>query len=152
METLEQDRMINFIRGIAIFLMLWGHVLQFGNGNQIDYFENVVYKIIYSFHMPLFMLISGYLFYYSEKKRKMDELIEYKAKSLLYPILTWYHCQNTYVVFHIYHYLYLPTISLNYYLFSTDDIQSLRVRFTTQATSIDGVPNIMLCFLYAVIL
>ena len=37
--------------------------------------------------MPFFMLISGYLFFFSAQKRKTIELIEYKTKSLLYPIL-----------------------------------------------------------------
>ena len=38
--------------------------------------------------MPLFMLISGYLFFFSAEKRELEELVEYKTKSLLYPILT----------------------------------------------------------------
>ena len=37
--------------------------------------------------MPLFMLISGYLFWFSEQKRGLVELIGYKGKSFLYPIL-----------------------------------------------------------------
>ena len=78
---------INFLRGLAIFLMLWGHSLQYCCGRQFDFFENTMFKLIYSFHMPLFMLISGYLFRFSEQKREMLELIEYKSKSLLYPIL-----------------------------------------------------------------
>lgn len=78
---------IDFLRGIAIFLMLWGHSVQYCCGGQFNFFENSVFKIIYSFHMPFFMLISGYLFYFSEQKRGMIELIEYKTKSLLYPIL-----------------------------------------------------------------
>lgn len=83
----RKSRYINFLRGIAIFLMLWGHSIQYSCGGQFDFFENTVFKFIYSFHMPLFMLISGYLFRFSEQKREMLELIEYKCKSLLYPIL-----------------------------------------------------------------
>ena len=78
---------INFLRGMAIFLMLWGHSIQYSCGGQFDFFENTMFKLIYSFHMPFFMLISGYLFWFSEQKREMIELIEYKSKSLLYPIL-----------------------------------------------------------------
>lgn len=87
MEIENKRGLINFTRGVAVFLMLWGHALQFFCGDQFDFFENVVFKTIYSFHMPLFMLISGFLFYYSEQKRTTEELILYKAKSLLYPIL-----------------------------------------------------------------
>ena len=88
MDTSADNRsFIDFLRGIAIFLMLWGHCVQYCCGGQFDFFENAVFKFIYTFHMPLFMLISGYLFCYSEQKRGLVELIEYKAKSLLYPIL-----------------------------------------------------------------
>ena len=67
--------------------MLWGHSIQYCCNSQFDFFDNSMFKLIYSFHMPFFMLISGYLFFFSEQKRKMVELIEYKGKSLLYPIL-----------------------------------------------------------------
>lgn len=83
----ENSTLLNFLRGIAIFLMLWGHSIQYCDNAQFDFFENTAFKIIYSFHMPLFMLISGYLFYFSEQKRGMIELMEYKTKSLLYPLL-----------------------------------------------------------------
>ena len=88
MDTSSKSRtFIDYLRGIAVFLMLWGHSIQYCYGGQFDFFENSVFKLIYSFHMPFFMLISGYLFYFSEQKRGMIELIEYKTKSLLYPIL-----------------------------------------------------------------
>lgn len=86
--TTENDRMlINFIRGIAVFLMLWGHCIQCCCNGQFDFFEDTAFKTIYAFHMPLFMLVSGYLFFFSARKRGMTELIEYKTRSLLYPIL-----------------------------------------------------------------
>ena len=86
-DNFDKRRFLNFLRGIAIFLMLWGHSIQYCCGGQFDFFENTAFKIIYSFHMPLFMLISGYLFFFSAQKREAGELIEYKTKSLLYPIL-----------------------------------------------------------------
>ncbi|MCR5689504.1 MAG: acyltransferase family protein [Clostridiales bacterium] len=87
MATATDRSLINFIRGSAVFLMLWGHCIQCCCGGQFDFFENTVFKIIYAFHMPLFMLVSGYLFFFSAQKRDLTELIEYKTKSLLYPIL-----------------------------------------------------------------
>lgn len=85
--NIDEREYINFLRGLAIFLMLWGHSIQFASVGQIDYFDNVVFKVIYSFHMPLFMMISGYLFYYSAEKRDFLELFECKGKSLMYSIL-----------------------------------------------------------------
>ena len=83
----DKRRFINFIRGIAIFLMLWGHSIQYCCGAQFDFFKNWGFKIIYSFHMPFFMLISGYLFFFSAQKRDTIELVKHKVNSLLYPIL-----------------------------------------------------------------
>lgn len=37
--------------------------------------------------MPLFMMISGYLFFFSAKKKELAELVAYKVKSLLYATL-----------------------------------------------------------------
>lgn len=85
---MEKSRYINFIKGLAIFLMIWGHVIQYGYINtDFDFFENQVFKFIYSFHMPLFMTISGYLFYYSSKNRNLKELIFHKIKAIGYPLL-----------------------------------------------------------------
>lgn len=78
---------INYYRGIAIFLMLWGHAIQYCLPNSFDCFNNNAFKFIYSFHMPLFMLISGYLFRFSAEKRDLVELVTYKVKSLLYPLV-----------------------------------------------------------------
>ena len=78
---------INLVRGAAIFLMLWGHCVQYCAGKQFDFYENAAFKFIYSFHMPLFMLISGYLFFFSASKRSLPELIASRAKGLLHPIL-----------------------------------------------------------------
>ena len=67
--------------------MIWGHCIQYCSKNDIDFFENIVFKTIYSFHMPLFMIISGYLFFYSFSKRNFNELINYKMQSMLHPII-----------------------------------------------------------------
>ena len=57
---------LDVLEAVAITLVLVGHAMQFGSGMHCyiysDIFDNVVFKVIFSFHMPLFMLISGYLF------------------------------------------------------------------------------------------
>ena len=62
---------INVLRGAAVFLMLWGHAIQYCSADTFDFFENTAFKTIYSFHMPFFMLISGYLFYFSFRKKDL---------------------------------------------------------------------------------
>lgn len=83
---------IDVIRGIAILLVILGHNIQYGSGNDFyqtgSYFENFLFKFIYSFHMPLFALLSGYLFFWS-MKRPMKQVLKKRATSLLLPIFCW---------------------------------------------------------------
>ena len=80
--------LINMVKGVTIFLMLWGHCIQYLTaGSGLDFFENDVFKCIYSFHMPLFMLVSGYLFFYSYEKRNLRELLVHRIQALIQPIV-----------------------------------------------------------------
>lgn len=84
----KRNVFIDIIKGVAIFLMLWGHCIQYCVANSnVDFFENSVFKAIYSFHMPLFMLVSGYLFFYSFSKRDLKSLLIHKTQILLQPIV-----------------------------------------------------------------
>ncbi len=78
---------INVVRGFAIFLMLWGHCIQYCSIGTFDFFENIVFKGIYSFHMPLLMMISGFLYFYSAEKRSLSELLIHRTQALLQPII-----------------------------------------------------------------
>lgn len=89
MEQQKRDRSIDVLRGIAVVLVIWGHVIQALSADTVDFFENPVFKIIYSFHMPLFMLISGYLFYISLSKRSLKGMMFNRIRKLLFPILIW---------------------------------------------------------------
>ena len=53
------------------------------------FFDDPVFKAIYSFHMPMFMLVSGYLFAFSVRRRKGLEIIAQKLRTLVLPILIW---------------------------------------------------------------
>lgn len=68
----KRVREIDLIKGIAIFLVVFGHSIQYGSGSYFLksglFFQNNVFKVIYSFHMPLFMLVSGFLFYSSKDR------------------------------------------------------------------------------------
>lgn len=77
----------DLVKGAAIFLMLWGHCIQCCSLGEVVFFEDIAYKTIYSFHMPVFMLISGYLFYYSFRKRNLKDLLEHRMRGMLQPIV-----------------------------------------------------------------
>lgn len=53
---------IDFIRGIAILLVVLGYNIQYGSGDSFyqteAYFVDILFKFIYSFHMLLFASLS----------------------------------------------------------------------------------------------
>ena len=67
----RESMYLNIVKGIAILLMLWGHAIQNFIKDDWVTFQNHVFQFIYSFHMPLFMLLSGYLFFFSYQKRDL---------------------------------------------------------------------------------
>lgn len=75
------------VKGIAVFLMLWGHCIQYCALDEVPYLDDIVFKTIYTFHMPVFMLVSGYLFSYSFRKRTMSELLEHRIRGMMHPII-----------------------------------------------------------------
>ncbi len=86
--------LLDRLKGVAGVLTLFGHVIIMGNGEvfrETDlYFNDKVFQLIYSFHMPLFMMISGFLFGRSVRlydRKKTAEQIFDKAKKLIVPLL-----------------------------------------------------------------
>ncbi len=53
---------LDFIKGIAIILVVIGHVIsQVWNNSPYFYESNILFRFCYSFHMPLFVLVSGWI-------------------------------------------------------------------------------------------
>jgi fucose 4-O-acetylase-like acetyltransferase len=89
-ETSTKKKRIDYIdllKGFAIFCVLWGHSLQYLR-NGADFFHNPVFEFIYSFHMPLFFLISGFFFKSSLKLNFKNFLLK-KSIQLLLPCFVW---------------------------------------------------------------
>lgn len=89
----ERNIRLDIIKAIAIILVVAGHAIQFGCGNDytesLAFYDNWVYKIIYSFHMPVFMCVSGWLFARSVAKYDTCSLLKNKTIALLIPIFVW---------------------------------------------------------------
>lgn len=81
---------IDALKGIVIILVVFGHNIQYGSGGMYlqekSFYNDLVFKFIYSFHMPCFMLISGYFFGFTVKK---DDFIRNRIQNLLVPIALW---------------------------------------------------------------
>lgn len=91
--TTNRNPFLDIAKGFGIILVILGHCIQFGSGSEYctnaSFFNNPVFIIIYSFHMPLFFLISGYLFFGSSTKHSPLDIIASKFRGLILPILSW---------------------------------------------------------------
>lgn len=81
---MKRDQSIDALRALAIYLVVLGHFVQ---STIIDYDNNLLFKFIYSFHMPLFVFISGYLTYRDENLSL--KFIKSRFNSLLLPYFSW---------------------------------------------------------------
>lgn len=90
----ERLEYIDTIKGFAILLVVMGHVIPW----SFQSFEDVtsmspspilLWKIIYSFHMPLFIFVSGFLFgqsHYTSPKEYVVKMLK-KIRMLLIPYI-----------------------------------------------------------------
>lgn len=80
---------LDILKGMAIYAVVIGHCDIFLNlpSISVDKYGSL-YDFIYSFHMPLFMLISGYLSMSIERKTVV-EVICSKFKRLIIPSIIW---------------------------------------------------------------
>lgn len=73
---------LDLLKSLAIFLVIWGHVIQHClSSNQVD---EPVYRFIYTFHMPLFMVLCGF-FSWSSMKMKSGPMLKKKTMTILLP-------------------------------------------------------------------
>lgn len=88
----KRDESLDIAKGVLIFLVVWGHAIQFGfgyeYGESYQCLNDNVFRIIYSFHMPLFMAISGYL-YYKSNMRPFGDVVKKRLTSIGVPYLVY---------------------------------------------------------------
>lgn len=89
---MRRNGYIDFVKGVAILLVLVGHAIQYCYGAeyflQRVYFSNPIFKFIYSFHMPLFIAVSGYLLHHTLNHRTEQEVALRRLRQLGLPILS----------------------------------------------------------------
>lgn len=84
---------IDCLKGFCIWCVVLGHCIKNGSGDIMYntpkmFYNDFLYRLIYSFHMPLFMLLSGFVFYYSHSK-SFFTTVNSKVIRLLTPIVSW---------------------------------------------------------------
>lgn len=85
---------IDVCKGLLTLLVIFGHCIQYGMGQEYRetgaYFDNYLYRTIYCFHMPAFMIISGYFFASScQKTASILQMLKRRILSMLIPISSW---------------------------------------------------------------
>lgn len=83
----------DYLKMFAMFMVLWGHAIQ--HLQTGDVWGNTMHKIIYTFHLPLFMMIAGY-FSISSMNLNIWDFLKKKGCQLLLPCITW--CLILYVI------------------------------------------------------
>lgn len=84
--ALQRLQSMDALKFFAIFLVLWGHCVQYLISGEFA--DKPVYRHIYSFHMPLFMMLSGF-FFAMTCRRGFWKLSVKKFRQLLLPVLCW---------------------------------------------------------------
>ena len=89
----QRSAYLDVIKGVTIILVVVAHCIQFGSGEQFyagqQCFSDPVFSFIYGFHMPLFMIVSGFLFWSSVNRHSNGKVAVSRLKSLLMPIVVW---------------------------------------------------------------
>ncbi|MBO4840477.1 MAG: acyltransferase family protein [Bacteroidaceae bacterium] len=82
----RRDQSFDVLKGILILIVVLGHALQYQY--QEDCWHQPLFDGIYTFHMPLFVFVSGF-FFYSCTRRSFHDMIVNKSKRLMLPWLIW---------------------------------------------------------------
>lgn len=96
-EAATRQKLPDILKGFGIILVVLGHCIQVGSGTAFNteelYFSDKLYQFIYSFHMPLFMMVSGYLCWGSIQRASSKELradlLKRRIWALPAPVFMW---------------------------------------------------------------
>lgn len=75
---------VDAMKALAIILVVLGHVLAGCKTETLGWDDMIVWKFIYSFHMPLFMFVSGFVCFNPLKKYSLRKVME-RALSYMIP-------------------------------------------------------------------
>ena len=82
----KRNRKLDILRGFAASVVVLGHVLAL----YAEHENNLLFNMIFSIQMPLFMLLSGFAVVYSKPVQTADELASHIKKRVLTLLLPWF--------------------------------------------------------------
>ncbi|MCC8051728.1 MAG: acyltransferase family protein [Clostridiales bacterium] len=84
----KRNKILDAMKGILIILVVLGHIIVDIYAPE-NYSNNILFKICYSFHMPAFIMISGYLVGKKDVNYIKGKWIKKRFLSLGIPYLIW---------------------------------------------------------------
>lgn len=81
-----RNDIVDSIKGLAMLLVVLGHTI---SGTVSDYSNTILYQVIWTLQMPLFITISGYLTRYSNPIVDFKSLFSFIKKRTLAYLLPW---------------------------------------------------------------
>jgi fucose 4-O-acetylase-like acetyltransferase len=100
-----RNELIDAAKGLGILLVVFGHCLQ----NFVPNFDdNILFRLLYSFHMPLFMFLSGCVAKYGDIRS-----ITKNVTRLVLPFLAWYLIGYIALYFRNHHFDSFPNYMMN---------------------------------------
>lgn len=84
----KRNHFIDNMKGVAIILVVLGHCIQALSFDG-SFWNRTILVVICSFHMPLFMFLSGYVFFYSCTKKSTKQVILSRFRGIAIPMMVW---------------------------------------------------------------
>ncbi len=82
---MKRDSSLDFIKFLLVLLVVFGHCVQYTYIKfGLNFDDSIIFRYIYSFHMPLFMFISGCLFLHVNEFK-----FSQKIQLLIIPFFVW---------------------------------------------------------------
>lgn len=116
-EPTQRIEYIDILKGLAIFLVVMGHVLawsynDWGSATKQNNIGTILWNVIYSFHMPLFTFVSGYVVFNPKKTYMIPDiskrLVQYLVPFFFVGVVLYYYRNDP---SGIYNYWYLRALS-----------------------------------------
>lgn len=82
----QRNYKMDNVRFLLIFCVLLGHCIELFQGN----FASAIYKIIYSFHMPAFLFLTGFFARFDRRKIVLNLIYPYILFQILYQLFDTY--------------------------------------------------------------
>lgn len=85
----ERIKYYDIVKGIGIIAVVLGHVIgEVPYRYGVDLNESNLYIFLFSFHVPVFFIVSGMLLQLNNKKESIKSFVIRKCKSYLWPYIT----------------------------------------------------------------